>query len=112
MRRTRGGSTQRPRLNQSVWSGRLRGQLKPPELHRQQAKKRLRFHLLTVSSGRYRRRAEHPPDEAGDVAEKIIEAGGQTNQTRRLISEDARILETARREVIKSNSDSLVYVWG
>jgi len=59
--------------------------LKPPELHRQQAKKRLRFHLLTVSSGRYRRRAEHPPDESGDVEEKIIEAGRHTIQTPTLI---------------------------
>jgi len=86
--------------------------LKPPELHRQQAKKRLRFHLLTVSSGRYRRRAEHPPDESGDVAEKIIEAGGHTIQTRRLISDDARMLKTALREFMKSNSDVLVYVGG
>src|SRR2546428_3678460 len=100
MRRTRGGSTQRPRLNQSVWSGRLRGQLKPPELHRQQAKKRLRFHLLTVSSGRYRRRAEHPPDESGDVAEKIIEAGGQTLLTRRSIYYHARTVNTRHLEFL------------
>ena len=86
--------------------------MKPPELHRQQAKKRLRFHLLTVSSSRYRRRAEHPPDESGDVAEKIIEAGGHTIQTRRLISDDARMLKTALREFMKSNSDVLVYVGG
>src|SRR2546428_10649960 len=105
MRRTRGGSTQRPRLNQSVWSGRLRGQLKPPELHRQQAKKRLRFHLLTVSSGRYRRRAEHPPDESGDVAEKIIEAGGNTNPTRRLIINEGRMAQNGLREIMKRNSD-------
>src|SRR2546422_10398515 len=108
MRRTRGGSTQRPRLNQSVWSGRLRGQLKPPELHRQQAKKRLRFHLLTVSSGRYRRRAEHPPDESGDVAEKIIEAGGHNHQTPGLVSKDGKKPQDALPATIKRKLRAVV----
>ncbi len=86
--------------------------MKPPELHRQQAKKRLRFHLLTVSSSRYERRDEHPPDESGDVAEKIILAGGHTIQTRRLISDDARMLKGALQEFMKSSSDVLAYVGG
>jgi molybdenum cofactor biosynthesis protein B len=86
--------------------------LKPPDIHRQQAKKRLRFHLLTVSSSRYQKRDEHPPDESGDVAEKIIRAGGHTIQTRRLISDDARMLKGALQEFMKSNSDVLAYVGG
>jgi len=86
--------------------------LKPPEIHRQQAKKSLRFHLLTVSSGRYQKRAERPSDESGDVAEKVIEATGHSIQTRRLISDDARMLKTALHEFMKSDSDVLVYVGG
>ena len=86
--------------------------MKPPELHRQQARKRLRFHLLTVSSGRYRRRAEDPPDESGDIAKRIIEASGHIIQTRRLISDDARMVKKALNEFMKSNSDVVVYVGG
>ncbi len=86
--------------------------MKPHEEHRAEARKRLTFRMVTVSSSRYEERKVGTRDESGDAAERIIKAAGHSIDERRLISDDARMLKASLRDFMRSKADVLVYAGG
>jgi molybdenum cofactor biosynthesis protein B len=88
--------------------------MKPHEKHRSEAKARLSFRVVTVSSSRHRKKTEGKEfdDESGDVAVKLIEEGGHVVSSRDLLPDDGRLIGKAVRGFLRGKDDVLLFTGG
>lgn len=87
----------------------------PPEEHRAQAPKRLRFALFTVSSSRYEaaRRGEAFEDESMEEALKAVETQGHQVVHREVIDDDLWMIKNRFEEVLgREDVDVVVFIGG
>ncbi len=88
--------------------------MNPPEEHRKAGARRLRARVFTVSTSRYTAMKEGGKftDESGDVAEEELKEAGHDIASRRLISDDAKMLRGAVSEFLSSKDDVLLFTGG
>lgn len=88
--------------------------MKPHEAHRAGAKHTLDFHLITVSSTRFKLMSagsEHQ-DESGDLAVRMIQEAGHRVNYRKLISDSMNMIEDSVRDFLHSDAHALVFIGG
>ena len=88
--------------------------MKPHEAHRAGTKHALDFHLVTVSSSRFKlmsARSEYR-DESGDLAVRMIQEAGHRMDKRKLVSDSKDMLEDSVREFLQSRAHALVFIGG
>ena len=88
--------------------------MKPHEQHRDHSRQSLNFHLVTVSSTRFKMKSEGSQyeDEAGDLAAHIVEDAGHKIDTRRLLPDNKSKIRGAVRDFLDSDSSAIVFIGG
>jgi Molybdopterin biosynthesis enzymes len=85
------------------------------ELHRRQGPKTARFYIVTVSTSRYREKAEggSPVDESGDVAEGMAREAGYVVVGRDLLPDDLSAIRHKVMELVqRGDVDVVVFTGG
>lgn len=88
--------------------------MKPHEAHRAEAKQVLDFHLVTVSSSRFKLMSDGSDyvDESGDLATRLIKESGHTVGGRELVPDSKRMIQDAVKEFLQSRAHALVLIGG
>ena len=88
--------------------------MKPHELHRREAERRLRVVVVTVSTSRYAKMKEGAEytDEAGDVAAEEAGRAGHEVVRRGLVSDDASMLRREAKSFLSGGDDVLLLAGG
>jgi molybdenum cofactor biosynthesis protein B len=88
--------------------------LKPHERHRNEAQRRLRIVVVTVSTNRYakKRRGLDYTDEAGDVAAEEAKRAGHAVVRRNLVSDDRTMIRNEAKNFLKGGDDVLLFAGG
>lgn len=88
--------------------------MKPHEAHRVEARQVLDFHLVTVSSSRFKLMSDGSDyvDESGDLAARLIKASGHTVNGRELVPDSKRVIQGAVKEFLQSRAHVLVLIGG
>ena len=88
--------------------------MKPHETHRAEAKQALDFHLITVSSSRFKLRStgSEYQDESGELAVRMIQDAGHRVDNRILLPDLAGMIEDSVRAFLQSNAHVLVLIGG
>ena len=88
--------------------------MKPHEHHRDQSRRSLSFHIVTVSSTRFRMKSEGSEykDESGDLATHIVQDAGHKIETRRLVPDNKSKIRGAVREFLDSDASAIVFIGG
>lgn len=88
--------------------------MKPHEQHRDHSRQTLNFHIVTVSSTRFRMKNEGSQyeDESGDLAAHIIEDAGHKIDTRRLLPDSKSKIRSEVRDFLDSDASAVVFIGG
>lgn len=88
--------------------------MRPHETHRAGAERALDFHLVTVSSSRFKLMSTGSDyqDESGDVAVRMIQEAGHRAEKRRLVPDLASMIEDSVRDFLQSSAHALVFLGG
>ena len=88
--------------------------MKPHEAHRAHARRALDFHLVTVSTSRYRTKSEGSDykDESGDLAMRMILEAGNNVEDRKLVPDGMSLIQAAIKDFLVSNAHVLVFIGG
>ena len=88
--------------------------MKPHEAHRAAAKRSLDFHLITVSSSRFKLMSAGLAyqDESGDLAVQMIKEAGHRVENRGLVSDSRNMIEDSVRDFLQSDANALVLIGG
>ncbi len=88
--------------------------MKPHEQHRDHSRHSLSFHIVTVSSTRFRMKSEGSQykDESGDLAAHIVQDAGHTVETRRLLPDSKSKIRSAVRDFLDSDASAMVFIGG
>ena len=88
--------------------------MKPHEPHKRGGKRVLGFHLVTVSSSRFKLMSTGSDyqDESGDLAVRIIQEAGHRMDNRKLVSDSKGMIEDSVRDFLESGAHALVFIGG
>jgi molybdenum cofactor biosynthesis protein B len=88
--------------------------VKPHETHRANARHALIFHLVTVSSSRFKmmHSGSEYKDESGDLASRLIIEADNTVNTRTLLPDEKVMIRRAVQDFLKSAAHVLVLIGG
>ena len=88
--------------------------MKPHEKHRKQARRRLSFVVVTVSTSRHAMEKEGRPftDEAGDIAAEESSKAGHVVARRKLISDDNVMIRREVKRFLSGKEDVLLFAGG
>ena len=88
--------------------------MKPHETHRANARHALTFHLVTVSSSRFKMKhsGSQYKDESGDLAAGLIVEAGHKVDTRTLLPDEKVMIRRVVQDFLKSGAHVLVLVGG
>ncbi len=88
--------------------------MKPHEQHRDQSRGSLSFHIVTVSSTRFKMESEgfEYNDESGDLAAHIIQDAGHKIETRKLLPDSKSKIRGAVRDFLGSDAGAIVFIGG
>ena len=88
--------------------------MKVHEEHRARATAALSFHLVTVSTSRFKKMkaGERFEDESGDLLEAGVLGGSHELAKRELVPDDASMIRSALQEFLAGASDVLVFTGG
>ena len=88
--------------------------MKPHETHRNAARHILNFHLVTVSSSRYKimHSGSEYKDESGDLASRLILEGGHKVDTRILLPDEKVMIRRAVQDFLKNGVHVMVLIGG
>jgi len=88
--------------------------VKPHETHRANARHVLIFHLLTVSSSRFKMMhgGSEYKDDSGDLAARLIAEAGHKAGTRTLLPDDRVMIRRAVKDFLDSGAHVLVLIGG
>jgi molybdopterin adenylyltransferase len=88
--------------------------VRPHEKHRANAKHALNFHLVTVSSSRFKmmHSGSEYEDESGDLAARLILEAGHKAGTRTLLPDEKVMIRRAVQDFLKSGAHVLVLIGG
>lgn len=88
--------------------------MKPHEAHRAEARQVLDFHLVTVSSSRFKLMSDGSDyvDESGDLAARLIKQSGHTVNGRELVPDSKSMIQGAVKEFLQSRAHALVLIGG
>ena len=88
--------------------------MKPHEEHRDHSERSLSFHIVTVSSTRFRMKSEGSEykDESGDRAAHIVQDAGHKIETRKLLPDNKGKIRGAVRDFLDSQSSAIVFIGG
>jgi molybdenum cofactor biosynthesis protein B len=88
--------------------------VKPHEQHRDHSRGSLSFHIVTVSSTRFRMKSEGSQykDESGDLAARIVQDAGHKIETRKLLPDNKSKIRGAVRDFLDSDAGAIVFIGG
>jgi molybdenum cofactor biosynthesis protein B len=88
--------------------------VKPHETHRANARHALIFHLVTVSSSRFKmmHSGSEYKDESGDLAARLILEAGHKAGTRTLLPDEKVMIRRVVQDFLKSGAHVLVLIGG
>ena len=88
--------------------------MKPHEKHRADARHALIFHLVTVSSSRFKmmHTGSEYKDESGDLASRLILEAGHKVDTRTLLPDEKVMIRRLVQDFLKSGAQVLVLIGG
>lgn len=88
--------------------------MKPHEAHRAKAGQVLDFHLVTVSSSRFKLLSDGSEyqDESGDLAARLIQESGHKVDNRKLVPDSKSMIEDAVKDFMQSQAHTLVLIGG
>ena len=88
--------------------------MKPHETHRANARHALTFHLVTVSSSRFKmmHSGSEYKDDSGDLAAQLIVEAGHKAGTRTLLPDDRVMIRRAVKDFLDSSAHVLVLIGG
>jgi molybdenum cofactor biosynthesis protein B len=88
--------------------------VKPHETHRANARDVLIFHLVTVSSSRFKmmHTGSEYHDESGDLASRLILEAGHKVDTRTLLPDEKVMIRRVVQDFLKSGANVLVLIGG
>jgi molybdopterin adenylyltransferase len=88
--------------------------VKPHEKHRDDSKHSLSFHIVTVSSTRFRMKSEGSPynDESGDLAAHIVQEAGHKIETRKLVPDSKSMIRRAVKDFLGSDASAILFIGG
>jgi len=88
--------------------------VKPHEKHRADARHALIFHLVTVSSSRFKmmHTGSEYKDESGDLASRLILEAGHKVDTRTLLPDEKVMIRRLVQDFLKSGAQVLVLIGG
>ena len=88
--------------------------MKPHETHRAAARHTLTFHLVTVSSSRFKMMSSGSEykDESGDLASRLIVEAGNKVDTRTLLPDEKVMIRRTAQDFLKSGAHVLVLIGG
>jgi molybdopterin adenylyltransferase len=88
--------------------------VKPHEQHRDHSRGSLSFHIVTVSSTRFRMKSEGSEyqDESGDLAAHIVQDAGHRVETRRLLPDKKSKIRDAVKDFLDSEASTIVFIGG
>ena len=88
--------------------------MKPHEQHRDHSRQSLSFHIVTVSSTRFRMKSEGAEykDESGDLAAHMIVDAGHVIDTRRLMPDNKNRIRGAVRDFLDSDASAIIFIGG
>ena len=88
--------------------------MKPHETHRTAARHVLIFHLVTVSSSRFKmmHSGSEYKDESGDLASRLILEAGHTVDTRTLLPDEKVMIRRVVQDFLKSGIHVMVLIGG
>ncbi len=88
--------------------------MKPHEKHRAEARHALTFHLVTVSSSRFKmmHSGSEYKDDSGDLAARLIVEAGYKAGTRTLLPDDRVMIRRAVKDFLDSGAQVLVLIGG
>jgi molybdopterin adenylyltransferase len=88
--------------------------VKHHEQHRDRSRRSLGFHIVTVSSSRFRMKSEGSQykDESGDLAAHIVQDAGHKVETRRLLPDSKSKIRGAVKDFLDSNASTIVFIGG
>jgi len=88
--------------------------VKPHEEHRDHSRRSLSFHIVTVSSSRFRMKSEGSQykDESGDLAAHIVQDAGHKIESRRLLPDSKSKIRGAVKDFLGSNASTIVFIGG
>src|SRR5689334_17979222 len=89
-------------------------QVKPHEQHRDHSRHSLSFHIVTVSSTRFRMKSEGSEykDESGDIATHIVQDAGHKIDSRSLLPDNKSKIRGAVRDFLDSDASAIVFIGG
>ncbi len=88
--------------------------MKPHEQHRGHSRSSLTFHIVTVSSTRFRMRSQgsENKDESGDLAARIVQEAGHEIETRKLLPDSKSKIRGAVGDFLDSDASAIVFIGG
>jgi molybdenum cofactor biosynthesis protein B len=88
--------------------------VKPHEKHRADARHALIFHLVTVSSSRFKmmHSGSEYKDESGDLAARLILEAGYKVETRTLLPDEKVMIRRVVQDFLKSGAHTMVLIGG
>jgi len=88
--------------------------VKPHETHRADARRALIFHLVTVSSSRFKmmHTGSEYKDESGDLASRLILESGHKVDTRTLLPDEKVMIRREVQDFLKTGAHVLVLIGG
>lgn len=88
--------------------------MKPHEAHRAGARQVLDFHLVTVSTSRFKLMNDGSKyeDESGDLAARLIQESGHKLDLRRLVPDSKHLIASAVKGFLQSSAHAIVLIGG
>jgi molybdopterin adenylyltransferase len=88
--------------------------VKPHEQHRDHSIHSLSFHIVTVSSTRFRMKSEGSQykDESGDLAARVVQDAGHNIESRRLLPDSKSKIRSAVKDFLDSDANAIVFIGG
>jgi molybdopterin adenylyltransferase len=88
--------------------------VKPHEQHRDHNIRSLSFHIVTVSSTRFRMKSEGSQykDESGDLAARVVQDAGHNIESRRLLPDSKSKIRSAVKDFLDSDANAIVFIGG
>ncbi len=88
--------------------------MKPHEQHRDHSRRTLSFHLVTVSSTRFKLMTEGSEyrDESGDLAAHMVQDAGHKIESRKLLPDSNTMIRGAVRDFLDGDASAIVFIGG
>jgi molybdopterin adenylyltransferase len=88
--------------------------MKPHEQHRDHSTHSLSFHIVTVSSTRFRMKSEGSQykDDSGDLAAHIVQDAGHKIETKKLLPDSKSKIRSTVKDFLDSDASAIVFIGG